>query len=167
LREAIDRGRAAVCAQAGDPVKQMVDGLWTVWDATLLMREPLEKFYGALSDAQKAKLAGEAAAAQALARACVDPRKAEWSPDRLAQALGKSQQDRVKLDALRERSAELIKFLAFSCPRGHEPTPLDRLEAARERLNAMLYVVMSMSPTVGELYSARETTSKTSSASVH
>lgn len=165
LREAIDRGRATVCAQSGEPAKQMVDGLWTVWDTTLLMRPPLEKFYGSLTEAQKAKLAGEAAAAEALARACVDPRKAEWSPDRLAQALGKGQQDRVNLDALRERSAELVKFLAFSCPQGHEPTPLDRLEAARERMNALLYVVMSMSPTVGELYSARE--AATSSASVH
>jgi hypothetical protein len=166
LREAIDRGRTTVCAQAGDPVKQMVDGLWTVWDATLLLRPPLETFYGSLTDAQKAKLAGEAAAAEALARSCADPRKAEWSPDRLAQALGKGQQQRAGLDMLRERSAELIKFLAVSCPQGHEPTPLDRLAAARDRMNAMLYVVMSMSPTVGELYSSRETTSKPS-ASVH
>ncbi len=150
LREAITRGRTAVCTGAGDPLKRMVDGLWTMWDATLLMRPPLERFYNSLTDAQKAKLKGEAAAAQALARACTDQRPA--SPERLAQALGGGDAQRLTLETLRQHSAELTKLLAGSCPRGSEPTPLDRLDAARARMNTLLYVVISMSPTANELH---------------
>jgi hypothetical protein len=152
LAEAIDRGRAAVCAGTGDPLKRMEDGLWIMWDATLLMRAPLEKFYDSLTEAQKAKLTGGAAASQALARACADQRGADWSGDRLAQALRADQQQRLTLEALRQQSSELIKFLAISCPRESKPTPMDRLEAAGDRMNALLYVVMNMSPALAELY---------------
>jgi hypothetical protein len=153
LGEAIDRGRAAVCARNGDPLTRMENGLWTMWDATLLMGAPLEKFYDQLTPAQKDKLSGEAAASPALARACADQ---PVSGDRLAQALaerarGADPQQRLMLAALRQQSSELVKFLALSCPRETKPTPMDRLKAAGDRMNALLYVVMSMSPALSEL----------------
>ena len=117
LSEAIDRGRTAVCAGTGDPLKRTVDGLWTMWDATLLMRAPLEKFYDSLTPAQKAKLAGGASAGQALARACADQRPADGPGDRLEQALRSDQQQRPALEALRQQSSELVQFLAQSYPR--------------------------------------------------
>jgi hypothetical protein len=147
LREAIDRRRTTVCGGSGDPLKRTVDGLWIMWDATLLMRAPLEKFYDALTPAQQTKLAGGAAAAAALARACT-----ERPDDRLAPSLATDQARRLTLEALRQRSAELIKFLAISCPREIKPTPVDRLVAARERMNALLYVVMSLSPDLIDLH---------------
>jgi hypothetical protein len=151
LGEAIDRGRAAVCTASGDPLKRMQDGLWIMWDATLIMRPPLEKFYDALTDAQKAKLLGGASASEALARAC-----AGGSGGGLEQALlqrpgGAAPQQRLMLEALRQQSAVLIKILATSCPRQAKPTPVDRLEAASARMNALLYVTMSMSPALAEL----------------
>jgi hypothetical protein len=152
LGEAIDRGRAAVCSGAGDPLKQMEDGLWTMWDATLLMRAPLEKFYGSLTPAQKAKLTAGASASQAMARACADQHADDWPGDRLEQALRPDPQQRLTLEALRQQSSELVKFLAVSCPREIEPTPVDRLKAAGDRMNALLYVVMNVSPTLSELY---------------
>ncbi|HEY6256031.1 MAG TPA: hypothetical protein VIY51_09595 [Xanthobacteraceae bacterium] len=167
LRQAIERGRVSVCSGTGDPLKRMVDGLWTMWDATLLLQDPLEKFYDSLTDAQKAKLAGETSAGQALARVCADQHSGDWSPERLAQALGAGEAQRLTLATLRERSSELIKFLAGSCPEGSEPTPLDRLQAARNRMNALLYVVMSMSPAVSELYGARADDAHRPSASKH
>jgi hypothetical protein len=154
LREAIDRGRAAVCAGTGDPIKRMEDGLWTMWDATLLMRAPLEKLYDALTDAQKAKLTGEAAASQALARACADQGGDRLDEALRARAQGTDPQQRLMLETLRRQSAELIKFLAITCPREIKATPIDRLEAAGDRMNALLYVVMSMSPALSELQAA-------------
>lgn len=151
LREAIERGRAAVCAGSGDPMQRMVDGLWTMWDATLLIRPPLEKFYNSLTDAQREKLAGQAG--EALKRTCAEPHQDASAQRLLAQALGGEQRPAVQ--QLQERSAELIKFLAASCPQGSEATPIDRLEAAGDRMNAMLYAVMSMSPTLHELNQAR------------
>jgi hypothetical protein len=165
LGEAIERGRTGVCVGTGDPLQRMIAGLWTMWDATLLMRPPLEKFYDSLTPEQKAKLTGSAATSQALARACADQHAADGSADRLARVLGADPSQRLTLETLRERSAELIKFLALSCPRGTQPTPMDRLEAAGERMNALLYVVMSMSPTVNELHGARPDEPKQPSAS--
>ncbi|HWF94407.1 MAG TPA: hypothetical protein VG291_05560 [Xanthobacteraceae bacterium] len=149
LGEAIERGRAAVCTGTGDPLKRTVDGLWTMWDATLLMRAPLETFYDSLTPAQKTKLAGGMAASKALARACAE-HATDWPSERLTQALGPDQQQR--LTALRQQSAGLVKLLAASCPQETEATPMDRLTAAGDRMNALLYVVMSMSPALSELH---------------
>jgi hypothetical protein len=154
LGEAINRGRAAVCAGTGDPLKRMEDALWIMWDATLLMRAPLAKFYDMLTDAQKAKLIGGTAASQALARACASQ---SGSGDRIEQVLlvraqGADPQQRFMLEAMRRQSAALIKFLAISCPRETKPIPMDRLEAASDRMNALLYVAMSMSPALAELH---------------
>lgn len=151
LREAIERGRTAVCAGTGDPMQRMVDGLWNMWDATLLIRPPLEKFYNSLTDAQKEKLAGRAG--EALKRACAEPHQDASAQRLLVQALGGEQRPAVR--QLQERSAELIKFLAASCPQGSEATPIERLGAAGDRLNALLYAVMSMSPTLHELNQGR------------
>jgi hypothetical protein len=150
LGEAIARGRAAICTGIGDPLHRTVDGLWTMWDATLLMRAPLEDFYGSLTPAQRVKLTGGIAAGKALARACAE-HSADWPGDRIAQALGPDQQQR--LEALRQQSSALTKLLAASCPRQTEATPMHRLTAAGNRMNALLYVVMSLSPALSELQS--------------
>jgi hypothetical protein len=121
------------------------------------MRAPLEKFYDLLTDAQKAKLLGGASASEALARACAGQAESQaWSGGSLEQALlqragGADQKQRLMLETLRQQSAVVTKILAFSCPRATRPTPMDRLEAAGERMNALLYVAMSMSPALVEL----------------
>jgi hypothetical protein len=157
LGQAIDRGRAAVCTGSSDPLKRMQDGLWIMWDATLLMRPPLVKFYETLTDAQKAKLLGGASASEALARACAGQAESQaGSGGSLEQALlqragGADPQQRLMLETLRQQSAAVIKILATSCPRQSKPTPMDRLEAAGERMNTLLYVAMSLSPALAEL----------------
>jgi hypothetical protein len=154
---AIDRGRAAVCARGGDPLKRMQDGLWIMWDATLLMRPPLQKFYDTLTDAQKAKLLGEAPASEALARACAGQAESAAGSGGIVEhaflqrAGGADPQQQLMLETLRQQSAVVIKILATSCPRQTKPTPMDRLEAAGERMNALLYVAMSLSPALTEL----------------
>jgi hypothetical protein len=148
LGEAIARGRAAICIGTGDPLHRMVDGLWTMWDATLLMRAPLENFYDSLTPAQRVKLTGGIAAGKALAQACLE-HAVDWPGDRVAPALGSDQ----RLEALRQQSSALIKLLAASCPQPTEATPMDRLTAAGNRMNALLYVVMSLSPALSELQS--------------
>jgi hypothetical protein len=148
LGEAIERGRGKLCGEAAgsDPLKRTADGLWIMWDATLLLRPPLQKFYDSLDGEQKAKLAGSAAASRALAHACTEQR-ADTS-DRLTQALPADA--RQHLDALKQQSAELVRFLAISCPKGVETTPMDRLKVAGARMNALLYVTMSMGRPAGE-----------------
>jgi hypothetical protein len=154
LSLAIERGRAALCgsdAQAGaDRLKPMLDGLWTMWDATLLMRGPLARFYDSLTPEQKAKLTGPSPADAKAAGACEAQRAADWPAERLQQAMGlrerPSEEQRRSLEALRQRFTELAQFLATSCPQESEPTPIKRLSAAGDRMNALMYAVVNMGP---------------------
>jgi hypothetical protein len=144
LNEAIARGRGKVCdnLSGSDPLKRTADALWVMWDATLLLRPPLQKFYDSLDPEQKAKLAGNPTSSRALAQACTAERSIAM-PDRVAATL--APEARQRLEALRDQSASLAKYLVLSCPKEIETTPIDRLKAAGGRMNALLYVAMSMS----------------------
>jgi hypothetical protein len=168
--QAVERGRAALCGtnsqSAGEPLKPMLDGLWTMWDATILMRAPLEKFYDSLTPEQKMQLGKAGEMAQTSPAACAeghaDPQQAALN-DRIAQAIeaaagpNPSPDQGRKLDALRQQFAELAKFLATSCPQASEPSPVSRLSAAGERMNALMYVVANMSPAVSAFQKPTET----------
>jgi hypothetical protein len=121
-----------------------------MWDATLLMRGPLARFYDSLTPEQKAKLTGAGPADSKAAGACEDQRAAEWPAERLQQAMGlrerPSEEQRRSLEALRQRFTELAQFLASSCPQESEPTPIKRLSAAGNRMNALMYAVVNMGP---------------------
>ena len=149
--EAIDRGRAAICnvtpAAQADRFKQMTDGLWTMWDAAIMLRAPLQRFYDSLSDEQKAKLAATAPVDQGVAKACREQRTPDWPADRTDHTAGASNQPADDQQAMQQRLPEMAKFLLASCPRGSEPTPMSRLAAVSDRMNALLYVTMSMDPT--------------------
>jgi hypothetical protein len=162
LGRAIERGRATLCggdAQAGaDRLKPMTDALWTMWDATLLMRGPLARFYDSLTPEQKAKLTGPSPADAKAAGACEAQRAADWPAERLQQAMGlrerPSEEQRRSLEALRQRFTELAQFLATSCPQESEPTPIKRLSAAGDRMNALMYAVVNMGPAMEALQGA-------------
>jgi LTXXQ motif family protein len=155
LGEAIDRGRIAICqaapASPADRLRPMVKGLWIMWDAALLLRAPLEKFYDKLDDAQKAKLAG-ASTDQGVARSCADQGSADWPADRIARMIGASRDKTIDPQSLRQQLSEMAKFLATSCPRGSEPTPMSRLEAVSGRMKSLRYVVMNIDPPFNALH---------------
>ena len=154
LGVAVERGRAALCgaaaAPAGDRFKPMVDGLWTMWDATILMRTPLEKFYNSLTPAQKAQLTSASPADAKAAGACTAQRAAELPADRIQRAMGAGEkptpEQRRALETLQQRFTELAQFLAASCPQDSDPNPILRLSAAGERMNALMYAVLNMRP---------------------
>jgi hypothetical protein len=154
LGVAVERGRTALCgaaaAPAGDRFKPMIDGLWTMWDATILVRTPLEKFYNSLTPAQKAQLTSASPTDAKATGACTAQRAAEWPADRIQRAMGAAQkptaEQRRSLEALQQRFTELAQFLAASCPQDSDPDPILRLSAAGERMNALMYAVMNMRP---------------------
>jgi hypothetical protein len=147
MAEAIERGRAHVCGDSGDPLDRTVAGLWTMWDATLLLRPPLERFYSSLTPEQQAKLAGSEGLSHALAQACTNQRPFD-ALDRAAQSLPAEQ--RQRLEGLKAQSAGLAKVLAASCPKEGASTPIDRLKAATSRMNTLLYVATNVSSSVRE-----------------
>jgi hypothetical protein len=57
------------------------------------------------------------------------------------------EQQRAGLEALRQRSVPMAQLIAGSCPSDtHLDDPMARFAAAKDRLDVMLFVVMSMSP---------------------
>jgi len=159
LGVAVERGRAALCGAAtaptGDRFQPMIDGLWTMWDATILIRTPLEKFYNSLTPEQKAQLASASPANAKAAGACAAQRGAEWPAERIQRAMGAGQrptaEQRRSLEALHQHFTELAQFLATSCPEENDPSPILRLSAAGDRMNALMYAVMNMRPAMEAL----------------
>jgi hypothetical protein len=63
------------------------------------------------------------------------------------------EQQRAGLEALRQRSAAMAQLIAGSCPSNAQlDEPMARFSAAKDRLDVMLFAVMSMSPVLQQLY---------------
>src|SRR5215471_2787542 len=136
--------------------------IWAMHDALLTLRLPLESFYNSLTDEQRRRLRRDEPASQELAanvtdgraQTCAEP--AAGIADGIMRAIGRaappSGPQRAGLDALRQNSAAMAKLVAGSCPSDPRLTPLDRFAAATDRLDVMLFAVMSMGPALQQLY---------------
>jgi hypothetical protein len=56
------------------------------------------------------------------------------------------------LEALRLNSAGMAKLIAGSCPSDPRLNPMGRFAAATDRLDVMLFAVMTMGPALQQLY---------------
>src|SRR5262252_2391899 len=173
LAQAIER-IAAACPAAmpttvAERLKAVQDRIWAMHDALLTIRLPFETFYNSLTDELRQRLrrgklesAGIAAGASEeqgqtiidrRAPACAEP--AAGSADRTMQAIAPAahEQQRAGLEALRQ----MAQLIAGSCPSDtHLDDPMARFAAAKDRLDVMLFVVMSMSPVLQQLYDSQQ-----------
>jgi hypothetical protein len=128
VKEAIEREKQScqglASATPAERIKALGDGLWSLRYAASFIRAPLEKFHDSLTDAQKAKLAGDSMTG--------------------TQACGQTPANAP------DTVVELAKFLATSCPQGTPPSPVARLDVAGERLATMAYAAMSIDPAAQE-----------------
>jgi hypothetical protein len=173
VETAVDRGQSA-CHDAppsspADQLKVMMDGLWAMRDAEILFRTPLDALYRSLTDEQKAKLApadrttgGPATGSQAsqvcehaandmpvgdlthMAQPSAQPSQRQTTPP--------SEQQRQSMEMLQGMVADLSKYLAEACPAETPSTPVARLDAAGNRVNAMLYAAMNLDPILNGSY---------------
>src|SRR6266436_2515507 len=167
LAQAIER-IAAACPAAmpttvAERLKAIQDRIWAMHDALLTIRLPFETFYNSLTDELRQRLrreelesAGLAAGASEgrgqtvadrRAPTCAEP--AAGTADRIMRAIAPAAhgQQRAGLEALRYRSVAMAQLVAGSCPSdAHLDDPMARFAAAKDRLDVMLFVVMSMSP---------------------
>ena len=163
LAQAIER-IAAACPAAmpttvAERLKAIQDRIWAMHDALLTIRLPFETFYNSLTDELRQRLrrgelesAGIAEGASEgqgqtiidrRAPACAEP--AAGTADRTMQAIAPAahEQQRAGVEALRQ----MAQLIAGSCPSDtHLDDPMARFAAAKDRLDVMLFVVMSMSP---------------------
>jgi hypothetical protein len=168
LRAALQRGFAYfdhACPAERPPtptarLDAMEDRIWAGRQALLVVRAPLETFYGALTDEQKARLNGPLMPATSRGAGCRDS-----NVDLVAALTGgrarPAPTQGPALDGLQRTSAGLARLLAGACPSTLPGTPVARLDAADKRLNAMLYAVVTLRAPLDGFYASLTDAQKT------
>jgi len=143
-------GRLAAMQQRIEAMEQAVD----------VVRGPLEKFYGALTDEQKAKLnsanqtpAQPKGRQRGLAQNCTTANATfQWPEARIEAAVRPSEAQQAKLKALQSAAAQAADQLAASCPSELPTTPPARLAAVSKRLDVMRGAVKNVRGALDDLY---------------
>jgi hypothetical protein len=154
---------AAVCPTdaAVNPLQRldaMQDRIGALRDAALTIHVPLENFYSALSEAQKARLAGrngEAGARQSAgqrASANCGQRPATGDGGAIERLINPTPDQRASLQALQMQFAGFGQLVLSACPGETPASPVERLDAAGKRLTTMLFAVMSTGPALQAFY---------------
>jgi hypothetical protein len=134
-------------------------------EAVLIVRPALDKFYGSLSDEQKARFdalepqqtaATDKAAKAELSQVCSTAvTKTNAAPTaRIREALRLTAEQSTALDNLDRASAQAAEMLAANCPTDETLTPPGRLAAMEARLDAMLKALDVVQPALVDFYGA-------------
>jgi hypothetical protein len=162
--EATVRIRAACRDEASpssaDRLRTMQSMLWAVHDSTIQLRAPLAKFYSSLTDAQRQKFAAPVSAQAdprsmtpaAIGRLCGAPQSSEAMLRQAEQSLSLNRAQRASLDAFQKKSAEMGQFLMASCLRPVASTPVERLDAASDRLTALIFATSTVNLAFNDFY---------------
>jgi len=154
-------------------LQAMIGRLQATLDAVHIVRPPLEKFYDSLSDEQKARfnamgpeVGRQARTAQIEARgqttadqqtnACVNakPGLADLPIDRIDDVVQPTGDQEDALDRLSEATQKAVDTLQTACPTSTPLTPVGRLEAMEQRLNAMLTAARAIQPALEDFYAS-------------
>jgi hypothetical protein len=167
LAQTIDRIKTACPAAAPatptERLKAIQDRIWAMRDALLTLRLPFEKFYGSLSDEQRwrlhradpdAETAATTGSAGTRADSCGERAAsiADWPMRAIERAVRPTEQQRATLEALRMRLAAMAQLIASSCPTYPLLGPTGRIAAAADRLDVMLFTVMTLSPALPDFH---------------
>jgi hypothetical protein len=165
LKSAVGKAVATVKTSCTDttsmsPVERlqaMEKVLWAVRDAAILVRAPLAKFYDSLGEQQRsqfvtpppsveARAGGDAAARMCgMSKLDVPMRQAE-------RALHPNGAQRASFQTLQRKSFEMGQFLLASCLQPIPSTPAARLDAASNRLTAVIFATSHISIALNDFY---------------
>jgi len=142
-------GRLTAMQQRLEAMQQAVD----------VVRGPLDTFYAALTDEQKAKLnsANQAKAqpnahSQGLAQSCNRNAATKWPEARIEAALRPNEEQHAKLKALQSAATQAAERLTAACPSELPTTPPARLAVLSKRLDVLLQAVKSVRVALDEFY---------------
>jgi hypothetical protein len=76
----------------------------------------------------------------------------DWPTERIAQTVDPDDAQRAILDELRDATARALDIVRAACPTALPSTPTGRIEAMRQRLDAMLAAVRTVRPVVEKFY---------------
>jgi len=151
-------------------LKGMISRLQASLDAVQIVRPALEKFYNALSDEQKARFnaIGPKIGAQQSRTAQAREQASTTSDDcggakqgltalpmnRIADAVQPSSAQRAAFDKLAQATDNAVAALESACPDTIALTPVGRMEAMQQRLEAMLDAAETVQPALEVFYAA-------------
>nr|WP_082747994.1 Spy/CpxP family protein refolding chaperone [Bradyrhizobium macuxiense] len=135
------------------------------------LRPPLDKFYGLLTDDQKAKVTALVADQQRARRersprqntaettdnaTCntAQPAALEWPADLIERNVKPTDAQRASLDALRDAATKAQDTLKASCPPTDARTPPARLAAVEARLDTILQAIGTVRPALDTFYNS-------------
>ncbi|WP_300264460.1 Spy/CpxP family protein refolding chaperone [Bradyrhizobium sp.] len=131
-------------------------------NAVNLVQPALEKFYGSLTDEQKARFnamaedqrraAGSSGQGASLVQDCAAPAGLDWPGDEIEARLHPNDTQRAALDTLRDTGAKVSDALKAACQPNDAMTPTARMEAVRKRLGVMLDGVKSVRVALDAFY---------------
>jgi hypothetical protein len=132
--------------------------------AVATVQPPLEKFYGLLSDEQKARLAALASDQRqnqpaektpgSLSKSCgtAQPGVTEWPTADIDRAVRPTEAQRASLVALQNATAKAADMLKAACLTDNPLTPPARLAAVGKRLDTMLQAVKTVRSALNDFY---------------
>ncbi len=132
--------------------------------AVQTVQPPLEKFYGLLSDEQKARLTalgndqrqskttGQTSGSLAQTCSAAPPGVMEWPTAQIDQTVRPTDAQRASLVALQNATTQAADLLKASCLTSDPLTPPARLAAVGKRLDSMLQAVKMVSSALNDFY---------------
>jgi hypothetical protein len=175
LKSAVGEGIAIIKATCRDQsalgpaerLRSMQTQLWAVRDAAILIRTPLARFYDSLTGDQKKQFIAEAPpvdphtqaganraaiSARDFARMCGAPTANDWPVRQIVQALHPTEAQSVSLEMVHKKSFEMGQLLMASCIQPTQATPAARLDAAIDRLTALIFAASTVGLAFNDFY---------------
>jgi len=151
-----------VALTAPSRLAEMQQRIQAMRDAVNILKPALDKFYGLLSDDQKAKVTALAAEYrppqhEEVAKGdcnAAQPAATDWPGELIERDVKPTDAQQAKLKALQDATAKAADLLKSSCPPADARTPPARLAAIQARLNSMLQAIATVQPALNDFYDA-------------
>ena len=143
-----------------DTMEQRVEAMRS---AVSIVQPALDKFYGLLSDEQKAKITALAADQQPARREdlpsggncnAAQPGATDWPSELIERNVKPTDAQRASLTALQDAAAKGADILKSSCPPTDARTPPARLAAVGTRLDSLLQTLGTVRPALDTFYNS-------------
>jgi hypothetical protein len=153
-------------------LQAMTQRLQATSDAVSIVKPALEAFYNSLSDEQKARFnevgpqlakpqrpqqrTAEASTEQSTQANCSSEKAglSNIAIDRIEELVQPTQAQEASLDRLDEAMQKAVDTLREACPNTVPMTPVGRLEAMKQRLDAMIQAANTVRPALEDFYAA-------------
>ena len=129
--------------------------------AVIVVQPALDKFYGLLTDEQKARITAIAADPQQARREdfpgncnATQAGATDWPGELIERKVKPTDAQRASLTALQDAAVKAADILKSSCPPTDARTPPARLGAVATRLDAMLQAIITVRPALDNFYNS-------------